>query len=846
MSNYNNSDSDNSYSNGGPLARRPQSPAPLRQQFNPDLYRLQRSVMDSDEKHSRFNLQDYLGLLWRGKWIILACLILAGGLAAYYTYSLPYVYESSLQILVNEREGGIPLLNSETYWSSPDRVVKKELQILGSRPILQATAEELLQRRFLDSATRDTLIPLIYNTEKELQPVLANASEGERHDILVQRIVLSIQNMVTVSQSKDADIIQIKTRAGDPNEAALITNTYAEVYAFDNLQQNRAKAIKMKDFVEEKLQSTRDSLSEQEVDLKDYMEENSIIGPELQKTDLVAAKSRLEDDATRTQIEISTLQSKINEFERQLRAVDSAFVETISSASWAYISQMQQKIAELEVQKQIAETQDPVRKSEVWYQNNLKELDRQIDNLRRKLEPEVNKIKNSAFSEMPSTAKGDGEMRTTPLNRLKQQIFEDEIKLQALKAQYSALNAARAEVDRRIAIVPNQEMEMERLQREKTGLEKIYVQLNEEYNKKVLEEQSVFPTVRIFEPAQASLVPVGPKRTVNITIGSIVGLAIGIGIVLLIAYSDTTVHSPDDLEKNGFVVLTTIPLIPQELLAQDGSAARAEGAPGDVLSKVSPHLITHSRPKSPIAESYRSLRTAVQYASIEEPIRKILVASSVPQEGKSTTSANLAIVIAQSGSKTLLVDCDLRRPRQHAVFNTTREPGLVDCLVGNATLSDGIRPTEVPNLDILPSGSIPPNPSELIGSSRMRDVLHDLESRYDTIIIDSPPISAVTDAVILATLADTTVLVVRAHKTKMEFLEKSRESLERISMPLMGVVLNDFDVSQSYGSASYKYYRYYRYYNYYGTNPEDDTPGERMAKHTKAALKDHREPERQG
>jgi len=144
-----------------------------------------------------------------------------------------------------------------------------------------------------------------------------------------------------------------------------------------------------------------------------------------------------------------------------------------------------------------------------------------------------------------------------------------------------------------------------------------------------------------------------------------------------------------------------------------------------------------------------------------------------------------------------------------------------------ARLDEAIRPSGIPNLDILSSGSIPPNPSELIGSRRMRELLSDLEKDYDMILIDSPPIGAVTDAMILSTMADTTILVVRAHKTKMEFLEKSREGLERVNTSLLGVVLNDFDVSQTYGSASYKYYRYYRYYNYYGGMEEEE------AKHRK-------------
>jgi tyrosine-protein kinase Etk/Wzc len=236
-----------------------------------------------------------------------------------------------------------------------------------------------------------------------------------------------------------------------------------------------------------------------------------------------------------------------------------------------------------------------------------------------------------------------------------------------------------------------------------------------------------------------------------------------------------------------------------------------------------------------VAEAYRSLRTGVQFASMEDQSRVILFTSSTPQEGKSTTSVNTAVVFAQNGSKTLLIDCDLRRPILHSVFGLSKEPGLVNCLVGSISTDEAIYSTGIPNLDVLTSGSIPPNPSELLGSRRMRDVLEELRERYDTIIIDSPPTAAVTDAVILATLADMTIVVVRAHKTKLEFLQKTRDALERVFVTPLGVVLNDFDVSQSYGS-TYKYYRYYKYYGYYGQSKET---GNRRMRRARAALKDY-------
>lgn len=809
---------------------------PMRPQpYNADMVRLQRTLRDVDEKKNRLQWLDYVGLLWRGKWIILACLIVMGSLAAWYTYSLPFIYESSLQILVNEKDQSIGLLNNPTYWNNTDRELKKELQILTSRPIYEKTATQLIALRFTDTIKRKTVLPLLTTVEAQYGVLYGTNLTPEQRTRVIDALVESLRRIIEVKPSKDADVIQVVTRTGDPNEAALIANTFAEVYIKDNKDQNSRKATQIRQFVADKMEKVRDSLAIIELQLKDYLESKNILGLDMQANDLVQAKSKLDNDASQTQIQITTLGRKLQEAKQQYQAVDTAFAQEFASGDWVYASQLQTEIAKLKTQRDLMLSVPFDGASKTAYDQKMKVIADQMNLLESRLSPVVARMKNSNVGTLMTTTK-QGEMPTAPLGNLRQQIFEDEIALQALRAQGAAINAARAQVSAQMSAVPQQQMDVDRLMREKSASAKMYENMLDEYNKKVLEEQSVTSTARIFEDAQPVLKPVSPNRTANILTGCFLGLAIGVGIALLLAYSDTTVHSPDDLEKHGFTVLTAIPLIPEAMLNYDISkddplASRLNG-------RASSHLITHIQPKAPISESYRSLRTAVQFAAIEEPVRKILVASSVPQEGKSTTSTNLAITLAQSGARTLLIDCDLRRPTQNSVFGFPREPGLVNCLIGMARLDEAIRPSGIPNLDILSSGSIPPNPSELIGSRRMRELLNDLEKDYDMILIDSPPMGAVTDAMILSTMTDTTILVVRAHKTKMEFLEKSREGLERVNTPLLGVVLNDFDVSQTYGSASYKYYRYYRYYNYYGGMEEEET-NRRKDRRAKAIANGH-------
>jgi tyrosine-protein kinase Etk/Wzc len=194
------------------------------------------------------------------------------------------------------------------------------------------------------------------------------------------------------------------------------------------------------------------------------------------------------------------------------------------------------------------------------------------------------------------------------------------------------------------------------------------------------------------------------------------------------------------------------------------------------------------------------------------------VTSPAPKEGKSTTISNLAITVAQGGQKVLLIDCDLRRPVLHAVFGYNKEPGITNYLVGRAMIDDIIRTSPIRNLDIITSGTIPPNPSELIGSERMKEFLADMQKRYDLILIDTPPVIAVTDAQVVSALVDGMILVVSSGITQTELAKRSRDLILKVGGKVIGFVLNNFDIYNTYGS----YYKYYRYYNYYyeSRNPQ--------------------------
>ncbi|MHA6250715.1 CpsD/CapB family tyrosine-protein kinase [Oceanobacillus sp. CAU 1775] len=217
------------------------------------------------------------------------------------------------------------------------------------------------------------------------------------------------------------------------------------------------------------------------------------------------------------------------------------------------------------------------------------------------------------------------------------------------------------------------------------------------------------------------------------------------------------------------------------------------------------HLITMINPKSPISEQYRTIRTNIQFSSIDKDLRTILVTSSGPEEGKSTVTANLAVAYAQQGKRVLLIDADLRKPTVHYTFRLNNLTGLSNVLVGENVLEEAVNTTDMETLDVLTCGPIPPNPSELLASRRMEKLLKEALLAYDMVIFDTPPVLAVTDAQILANIVDGSVLVVRSEKTEIEAAQRAKEALEPAKAKLLGTVLNGREKSAS------------NYYYYYGT-----------------------------
>ena len=364
------------------------------------------------------------------------------------------------------------------------------------------------------------------------------------------------------------------------------------------------------------------------------------------------------------------------------------------------------------------------------------------------------------------------------------------------------------------------QIEYSRLQRSKKNTEKLYSLVLDRTKETDLERVMGFNNIRVVDTPLKPGNPVWPNVPVNIAFGVVAGLALGVGAAFGREQLDRSIKTPDDVEQVlGLHFLGLVPEVePDTALAPYGSGRnrRRRKRKQEIAADGKSELIVHRYPTSGIAEAARAIRTNVTFMSPDEPFRTLLVTSAGPSEGKTTVACFLATAMAQAGQRVLLVDCDMRRPRVHRVFDGRNDAGITSLLVDQGTLDDVVVETEVPNLTVLPTGPVPPNPAELLQSAKFAKLLKLLQERFDRVILDSPPICPVTDAAVLATQVDGTVLVIRSFKTTKEFAKQGRRALTDVGAHVAGAVLNAVDL----GRRTYGYYHYY-YYKRDGYGPEE-------------------------
>ncbi|MCI0707126.1 MAG: polysaccharide biosynthesis tyrosine autokinase [Ignavibacteriae bacterium] len=731
--------------------------------------------------------QDYFRTILREKRIILTSFLTVFTAAALYAFFSKPVYESTAAVLVDTKQQQMQLQMFDLMGVAGVKNIKNELEILQSRSLAEDVAKRLIALKHTDSSQEEEILIIQPPEDKE---------EAARIP-LIAHVVENLEEDVEFEPVRESDVIKITAQSTQAREAALIVNTYAQAYYDRNLYTSRTRSRAVREFLEEQLVTRKTSLDQSETALLGYMETKEIVSLDEEAKKVIEQLATLEAQRDGINISLGSLERTLVLLQEELTRLEPKVAKAIGEANDTYIRSLQEKLAELEVRRDVsiaqAAAQNPTITGQSVYNQTFKEYDDQINTLRQNLQKRTDEYLASLIPGERKPGVGNNDP-TNFVSELKARIIEAQILQQEQEAKKRALSTVIMQYEKRFESIPEKHIEYARLQRTRLSNEKLYLFVEEKFNEAAITEKSEFGYIDIIDPAVVEIEPIRPKKLLSLILGAILGIGLGAGIVFVREFLDMRVRVPDDLKKRGMPLLTTVALMNEEIQKLNGAGKIENNG-----VEVDAHLVTLFNPLSTIAESFRRLRTNIQYAQLDTHARVILVTSSNPGEGKSTIASNLAITFAQTGKKVLLIDCDLRKPTLHSEFGVERGLGITELLVGTASFEKVVRKTPAESLDLICSGGIPPNPAEMLGSNKMKDLLEKFRSRYDYILLDSPPVLAVTDPVILSTIADGVVVVVSADSTRMEALERTTETLGEVGTRLIGFVLNNFDFRNTGG-----------------------------------------------
>lgn len=763
------------------------------------------TLQNMEEVH----LSDYIGVLLRRRRTALAAFFLVVTAVTLYTLLMKPVYEATATLHVrDDKVQGKGVLDD--LGLSRQNPVETEIEILKSRTI----AEEVVRRLHLDWRTEgvpkdvDFKIADFNSTLEEPEFILEltggggyklrNADKqelascqsdqlcrGQGVTLLLAGLqgaaggkfkleltpfnatVRELREVVRAAEvGKGTDVIKLSYQANDPELVQQVVNTLAQAYLERSIHIKTEEARKSVEFIEKQLGEVRGLLDTAELSLEQYKRDSGVVQLDTEAQNLISQLA--EADKARN---ASSLNARQVEFAIETLAAAMKRGETYAPTILLedpVIAGLAKKLAELEVEKR----------------GLLVDL--------TEMHPLVQAILG--------------------------QIREAQDKLlatyrSALSSQRQRLASLDAEVARHEGILkklPQAERELVGLTRRATVNAGIYTFLLQKAEEARIAQAATIASVNVIDPAITPDRPVKPQKAKNLLLGLIVGGMLGVGLAFFREYLDDTLKDEEGVRRVfNYPVLCIIPHI----------GRRSKEAPGDSGKIPERTLIANLEPKSPAAEAFRSLRTSIHFSGLQKAKQVLLVSSTFPGEGKTTVSANLAVTLAQTGGRVLLVGCDLRLPTLHTLFNQPNTPGLTEVLVGDAPLEQSIHPTGLFNLDFISAGTTPPNPAELLGSEAMTAVMTQLRQRYDTILLDAPPLLAVTDAAVLTAQADLVLLVLQVGRVPVKLAGRTRDVLSSVQAPVAGIILND---KSGKGVQYYGYYGRGGYQAYgYGY---DDTP----------------------
>lgn len=659
----------------------------------------------------------------------------------------------------------IMVLRKPIYLAEGNLLIKK----LSSTPLLTEVGEGVGQLQPLNDITSsplDTEAAILLSTPMIKKTIATlDLSDKKGKPLTIEQFLRQIK----VSQVKSADFLKVSYEDSDPKKAAEVVNTLMNFYLENNVLTNRTEAKSARDFLEQQLPQAHARVNQEEMALRRFKEQNNLVAPiEQQANSAETILADLDQKIIQIRSEYADLNGHVNALRNNLNS---------NSNEPIAITSLNQSFLRQSYSGQFAEEEALLAR--------LEELESQLA------------IQRTRFtSTNPMLAPLE-----TQIEAIKKQLLGKlEAKSKNLANQIATLSQEQSAYKQRLMILPALEQQQRELERQLQASQANYSKLLENLETVRLAENQKVANAHIVSPALVPERPVAPRKSLSVLTGFLLGSLASIGTISFLESKDKSIKTVEEAKGIlGFPLLGVIPLMSKSVKAS---------LPPENFEDLNKPIVVKDYPFIPFSESYRILQTNLKFLQSDKAIEVIVVTSSIPQEGKSTVTANLALSMAQRGQKVLLVDADLRRPQQHQVSNLSNQVGLSNVLVGETEYQAAI--TQVTNnLDVLTAGIAPPNPVALLDSQAMASLVEQFSADYDFVIIDTPPLMAASEALILGNMADGVVLVVRPGLVDSIGVNIAKERLEQSGQNVLGIVVNGIIADNEPHKHYYSPHEYY-------------------------------------
>lgn len=769
---------------------------------------------------NEIHLLDYWRAIRKRLWLVISVVVLVTMLAVVYMARKPDIYQAQARVQV-DLENNAALLGKTPYFiGTPNDPVyfNTQLQILSSPGLIRRVVKTLDLEHNPDffkgqgqkRSTWQTVLRMVGlkgNEKEEMLPApndeLALTRElpltGDGEDLKEAKRLAPFVGLIggglhvePVKESrggfnKETRLIEISFQHTDPLVSAKVINTIADTFEKQNLEKKTKTNATTGDFLLKRVGELQDHIREDEEKLVNYAKGHKILTLDKEQNTVVERLAGLNQQLLVAENERSTAESAYHAAQAPGAATALAQGDAKQTAdSEASLNALKQKRAQLLVD---ATEEAP----------EVKEVNEQIAELEKQLK------------------EGKSQKGSTLLKNLETAYRQALAKEEFLRKQF---NQQRAETLTQNEAAINYHIIEQGIETNK-GLLTNLLQRSKENE---VTGASDANNISVVDHAIAPEWPVGPNRMRGVMLAFLLSLGLGVGLALFLEYLDDTIHSTEEVERLLHLpALAVIPAIAPAARrkALAASAGGLQKKNGHANPSANPELLMNVDGRSPLAESYRHLRTSVLLSTAGRAPKALLVTSSLPGEGKTTTAVNTALSLAQTGASVVIVDADMRRPRLRSIFGLSAQAGLSSILSSEMSQAEMIALVDhdaTSDLNVLTSGPIPPNPAELLGSEQMRRLVAALQSKYTHVVIDSPPIASFTDGVLISTMVDGVLLVVHGGKSSRHVVRRSRQLLQDVGAKIFGVVLNNINLQ------THDYYYYQRYYsqNYYKSDPESE------------------------